>query len=189
MTKKNFKVLILTCWALLLICLVIKLFGGNWFELNSENTKFIQFCEFIEGNMVSKMILYCLIAITTTYPIICIMLNKPYLNIKHSLIFIPLIAVKSLSSWYITWLPYILDALCLIIIPLSLTKFKYWKRIILSNILIVVFQLIATIIRSVGLDLAKWSEVLDVLLMQIDYFIMVCLYYLYNFYFNKKELK
>lgn len=187
MTKKNFKVLILTCWALLLICLVIKLFGGNWFELNSENTKFIQFCEFIDNNLWFKMILYSIIAVTTTYPVICIMHDKKKLTLKQTIIYSILLIIKSIINWYITWIIYLFDLIIMILLPLLFNKFKNWKRVIFVNILIVLLQFLCLIIRNLSFDFVFANSILEQLLIQIDYFIMVVLCYLYNSYFIAKK--
>ena len=42
------KRLIIICWVLLAICFVIKLFGGNFFEIMCTNKTFIKFCDFVD---------------------------------------------------------------------------------------------------------------------------------------------
>lgn len=189
MNKKNFKVLIIACWVVLAICLVIKLFGGNWFELATNNTKFIKFCEWIENNQVPKMILYCIIAILTTYPALCVFINKKYLNLKESLIFIPLIAIKSIVGWYISGITIIFDFLTLIIVPLIIVKFKYWKRIIIGNLLVILFQIITIVVRNLNPNIAIENLVVEALLYQIDYYVMIALFYLYNTYFKLYNIR
>lgn len=185
MTKKNFKVLILTCWALLLICLVIKLFGGNWFELNSENTKFIQFCNYVDNTMWLKMILACLIFIFTTLPVICMLYNVKKLSTKMLLIHIPIMIFKSIINWYIVWLGYIIDLIYLIILPIILTR--NWKRVLLVNVLAFATQLLTILIRSMSINFNFGNTFLEQALYQIDYYIMILLLYLYNTYFIIKK--
>lgn len=190
MTKKNFKFLILTCWALLLICLVIKLFGGNWFELNSENTKFIQFCNYVDNTMWLKMGIACNNYIFTGYPVICIALNQKHLTIKQTLIFIPLMIFKSIISWYFRIFAGCIDMIILIVLPLLLKRFKNWKRVLLINILIIVLQVMTMIIRNIGFsDSFNYNLTIINSLLQIDYYIMIILCYLYNtkYFINKKE--
>ena len=187
MTRKSFRTLIIMCWVVLLVCVVIKLFGGNWFEFATDNARFIEFCEMVEYTKWLKMTLYCIIAVITTYPVICVILNKKYLNKKETLIFVPLIITKSLTSWYVPWLPYILDSLCVIVLPLLLTRFKCWKRVIIGNVLVLVFQLITFVIRNLSINFVYNNAVLEILLYQIDYYVMIALFYLYNSYINFKK--
>ena len=189
MNKKNFKTLIIMCWILLAVCVVIKLFGGNWFELSTDNTKFIEFCNYVDNTMWLKMTIPCLVSLCSNYILLCVLLNKTKLNIKECIIFGTLLIFKSIISWYITWLPFILDIFILILIPLLLCKFKYWKRILIGNVLVMVFQLISLMIRNLGVILILGNTYIEQFLYQIDYFVMLILYYLYNtlFIIKRKE--
>lgn len=188
MKKNNLKTLIITCWAVLVLCFIIKIFGGNWFELGAENIKFIQFCNFVDNNMWLKMLLAIFISLFSNYFLICVLLNKQKLNIKEIILFGILIIIKSIASWYIVWLPFILDLFILILIPLIISKFKNWKRVLLCNILVMIFQLMSLITRNVGF-LFIGNSFIEQTLIQIDYDIMLILYYLYNIkYFVRKEM-
>lgn len=50
--NSTYGMLITVSWILLIVCLIIKLFGGNWFELNTENSNFIQFCLYVENKQI-----------------------------------------------------------------------------------------------------------------------------------------
>lgn len=188
MNKKQLKTIIITCWALLGICFIIKLFGGNWFELSTENQRFINFCNMVDNTMWLKMILALFLCLFSTYFFICLLLNKEKLNLKEILLFGILTAIKSIVSWYIDWLPIVLDCFILVLIPLILCKFKNWKRIIIVNVLVVCFQFISVIIRNMSF-LFVGNSFIEQTLMQIDYYILLFIYYLYNRrYFIKKEV-
>lgn len=185
--NNKYGMLITVSWGLLIICLIIKLFGGNWFELSSENEKFISFCSFVDNTQWLKMILACLICLITGYPFLCILLNKEKLNLKESLIFIPLMICKSILGWYILYISYILDVFIIILIPLILNKFKNWKRVIIGNILIFIFQLMLIIIRNFSGGLNDFGTFIPQVIIQIDYFLMIFLFYLYNIKNIRKE--
>lgn len=185
--KSPYGLIICISWIALIICLIIKLFGGNWFELWLNNNKFIAFCEFVQTHKAFKIILYCFIAILTTYPAICVFLNKKYLSLYENIIFIALIIIKSISSWFISWLPFILDFFCLILLPLIFTRFKYWKRILLGNVMVVIFQLITFAIRNVNINFISNNEIFEILLYQVDYYLMILLFYFYNSKKIRKE--
>lgn len=178
--KSPYGLIILISWIALIICLIVKLFGGNWFELWLENDNFIKFCEIIEQNEIIKKILYCLIAIFTTYPALCVFINKKYLNLKETLLFVSLIILKSIIGWYINGITFLFDLLTLIIIPLILTKFKFWKRILIGNLLVFAFQILTVVIRNLNPNIAIENSIVEILLYQIDYYLMITLFYLYN---------
>ena len=81
--KSPYGLIITISWIALILCLIIKLFGGHWFELWLNNDKFISFCEFVDNTQWFKMILACIICVATTVPVYIIMLNdnKPKLYI------------------------------------------------------------------------------------------------------------
>ena len=84
----TYGMLITVSWIVLIICLVIKLFGGNWFELETENSKFIQFCIYVDNTMWLKMLLACIMNTISNYFIICLFLDKRKLNLIENIVFI-----------------------------------------------------------------------------------------------------
>lgn len=187
MKSNSLKTLIITCWAVLVLCLIIKLLGGNWFELATENTKFIQFCEFVDNTMWLKMLLACLIYVGSTYGLVCIILNKQYLNVKETIIFIPLMIFKSIIYWYFTTIGTIVDICILVVIPLILGKFKNWLRVLISFALINVFQIVSLLLRNIGLGNFNINSAFISLLYQVDYYVMIALMYLYNLQIKKRK--
>lgn len=182
------KTLIITCWAVLVLCLVIKLLGGNWFELATENTKFIQFCEFVDNTMWLKMTLACLIYVGSTYLYLCVASNKQYLSLKETIVYIPIMIAKSILFWYYPTIATIMDICLITIIPLAFGKFRNWLRVLISFALLNVFQIMSLIIRNYGFQ--NFNDNLFVLqvLIQIDYYVMIVLTYLHNIQIkNRKE--
>jgi hypothetical protein len=185
----TYGMLITVSWILLIVCLIIKLLGGNWFDLNTENSKFIDFCNYVETHQILKMSIACVIYLISGYFILSIIL-KEKLKPKHILIFYPLMIVKSLLGWYISGITFIFDFVIIIIIPIILTR--NWKRIIIANILLISFQLITIYARNLGIIFSgsfnEQNNTIVSLLYQIDYYLMILLYYLYTFK-NRKEIK
>lgn len=177
----TYGMLIVLSWILFIICLIIKLFGGNWFELKTNNEKFIDFCEFVDTNQILKMMLACCIYLITGYPVICILLNKKFLELKIMAIFVPIMITKSIMSWHNILISYILDTFVLIILPLIICKFKNWKRVVFGNILIFGFQLISILVRNVSINFNETNTIIENYLIQIDYYLMIALFYLYYF--------
>lgn len=181
----TYGMLIVVSWAIFIICLIIKLFGGNWFELGTSNEKFNMFCEYVDTTKVLKKVIACLIYVITTIPVLLILLNEPKLKFKRFIIFVPLMIGKSIISWYNIAICYVFDVVIIIILPLALKKFKNWKRVIFGNVLIFVFQLISILVRNVSLDFNTGNTLVENYLYQIDYYIMIILFYLY--YFKSKN--
>lgn len=183
--SNTYGMLIVVSWIVLIICMIIKLFGGNWFELGTENDKFIAFCQFVDNTMWLKMTLACLIHLFTTYPIICIILNKKYLSIKLSIIFIPIMITKSILGWYNTLIASIIDIFITFIIPIILTR--NWKRPLVVIILVLLFQVISIVFRNVSFEFNVANTFLQQSIIQVDYYLMILLFYLYNFKIFQEE--
>lgn len=179
--------LITVSWLLLIVCLIIKLFGGNWFELGSENSKFIQFCLYVDNHMWLKMILACLIYLLSGYFIISIAL-KQKMNLKLICIFYPIMIIKSILNWYISIIPFILDVVILFVLPLIITK--NWKRPLFCVLGVLALQIISILVRNVSFGFGQFNygnTFIVQFLYQIDYYIMIILWYLYTF--KRKEIK
>lgn len=179
--SNTYGMLIVVSWVVLIACLIIKLFGGNWFELGTENTKFIEFCNFVDNAMWLKISLGSIIYLITTLPVLCCILNRPRLDLKLHLLFIPLMVIKTITSWYILWLSFVLDLLIIIILPLIICRFKNWRKVIIANLLVMAFQLLTIGIRNISIDFNIGNTFLEQSIIQVDYYIMVLLFYLYNF--------
>ena len=181
----TYGMLIVVSWVVLLICLIIKLFGGNWFELWWDNEKFISFCNYVENTMWLKMSIACVIFCASGYISLCVILNEKLLSKKHLLLFLPLMIIKSILNWYLTIIPFILD----IFILLGLTTIinKNFKRNIICFLLITSFQILSIIFRNVSFDFNIGNTLIENYLIQIDYYLMLILFYLYNF--KRKEIK
>lgn len=65
--SNKLKILIITCWVVYIICLIIKLCGGNRFEIATTNQRFIDVCNYIDNNLWLKMIIATIIYVISTY--------------------------------------------------------------------------------------------------------------------------
>lgn len=176
-------------WLLLIVCLIIKIFGGNWFELGSENSKFIQFCLYVDNHMWLKMILACLIYLGSTLILTCVILKQKKLTTKQLIIFIPLMIIKSILNWYISVIPFILDVVILFLIPFIINK--NWKRPLGCIVGILLLQILSILIRDLSFGFGQFNygnTFMFQTLIQIDYYIMIILWYLYTIK-NRKEIK
>lgn len=177
MMKDKYKVLIISCWSLLLVCFAINLFGANLFDIVCENKKFIKLCNYIDNSMFWKISINCVIAlILDSLTLLAIMKYKMYSK-TLGLIVIPMIILSSIFYWYLPILKTILEIIFMIVIPL-IYKVN-WKRIGLGMILIILFQQISLFTKNIGGIFLDSNNTLISFIMYIDVFIMLMLYYLY----------
>ena len=182
----TYGMLIIISWVVLLICLIIKLLGGNWFELGTNNEHFISFCNYVDNTQWLKMLLACIICIGSVYIIECILLNKSKLSTKELALYLPLIVISSISSWKFQIVSLIAQMLYFIVLPLIQTKYK-WKRVLFINIFVMLLQVISILFRNIGNWNFNENNFMFQTLIQVDYYLMLILAYLYNF--NEKEGK
>lgn len=180
--NNTYGMLITVSWIVLIICLIIKLFGGNWFELGTDNENFVAFCNYVDNTMWLKMVLACGIYLISGYFILSVILNKK-MTLKLLALFYPLMITKSILGWYILWLAYIIDFFIIVILPLILGKFRNWKRVIVVNVLIILFQFLTMAIRnlSIGTGFNENNYFIVQAIYQVDYYLMIILCFLYNF--------
>ena len=178
MTLKNFRVLIITSWVVLIACFLIKVLGGNWFEFAVENEKFVLFCDFVDTYSDVKILLSAIIYCISTYFVLCAMVGVKHLTIPQSVFCIIYMLTKSILSWYFYWIAFFMD----IILLLGITTLfsKSFKRSIVGFLLINAFQIISLITRNIGLGVMNENNFIIMLLLQIDYYIMIFMYYLYS---------
>jgi len=177
MMKNPFRVLIITCWILLGLCCIAKLFGANWFTPAANNKNFIDACNYVETSFWYYIISATFNIITTSIYLMAVLKqNKP--DIRW---LIPLIIYAILKSIFHTQtvLFFILDiAVIMLGIPL-LINHKLWLRIVLGVLINVLFQYISLYLK---LDNYKvfGDNVLISLILSIDYVIMLVLFWLYS---------
>lgn len=183
MMKNKYKVLIMSCWALLAVCLVIKLFGAELFTIVCENEKFIRFCDYLDEHIIAKYVFSTILYIPATYLVYLAMVKREVP--KDWFVIILCIPCSFMKANY-PIIGMIYELILMIVLPLVTTKGKRWKQIILGVALVFVFQIISMLIRNIGeLYIYNENTVIGYMLL-IDYYIMVGLYYLYS---NRKEIK
>ena len=168
------------CWFALIGCFIVKLFGGNYFEIIADNETFIKFCEFLESyqiHNVIKCIFYCF----NIGLLISIFSRSELRSIKLKL----LIIFISLISWIIkrnfALFGATLETIIFFTLPLFISKEKKIKTLIysiLGCLFVNVLQLISFFVKSIDSMIIQENFIIG-LIFQIDYYIMLILYYLY----------
>lgn len=184
MVKNPFRVLIITCWVSLILCCITKLFGANWFIAHTDNQTFIDFCNFVVNNAFWNFIIRFTVNVISSsiYYLAVFQQNKP--NLKW---FIPLIIYATLKSiWYkYQVLFFITDLVMTIGLPL-LIDYKRWYIIILGVVLTLAFQFISMLLKMNQYSMFDENLVVG-LILSIDYYIMLILYWLYSLYLKNRN--
>lgn len=182
--RDKYKTLITACWIVLICCFIIKLLGGNWFEIVCNNENFVSFCSWFKIDSLQYYVLTGITNITSTTLFILTILNEKITN-KKFLLIIGLIVflthiVKCLINEFINIpiLLIIIDFLIAFVLPIIINK-KLFLKSLESNILLVIFQLISLLTKNIGIKNVD-NNVITSLIFMIDYYIMLVLYYLYT---------
>ena len=177
--KDKYKTLIISCWVVLLCCFIVKLLGGNFFEIVCENEKFIRFCKFIDGNILKYVISFIMYMTSAFIYMLAVVRNK--ISNKRKIIAF----VLYISLWTIKLIAYNLPIIATIVefigvigIPILMNK-TYWKMSLIGCGLNLLFQFISLITKNVELNYVDETMFIAIIF-NIDYYIMIILFYLYR---------
>ena len=174
--KDRYKTLIISCWVVLLCCFIIKLLGGNFFEIVCENEKFIRFCKYCNNG-----IMYWVISIiaytfsTTLYLMAVCKFEKPKILLIVITILMDIIKLIFINYATITG---VIEFVLFIIIPICYNK-KNWLRAIIGCVLVLLFQISSLVTKNIGIKVIN-NDLVTGLIFSIDYYIMIILYWLYS---------
>ena len=165
-----------TCIIMLVVCIVFKLFGVKWFDLNTSIPILQELDEIISDNLILSF-LYSLIflSIDNFFILGVATKTKPTDMVIWSLKFIPLNILLIFSKYYIN--NPLIDFVLLLLMSYIIDN-KSIKRIICYNLLNIVYQLISIFIKNVGM--IELAGIVTTTLLMIDYYIMLAITYLFQ---------
>lgn len=196
-TKENYKQVVLKraiilCWVLLAVCFVVKIFGGNFFNIICENERFIKVCTYIENTFwyyVISFISNCLGTLLLWLSMARqIRFSKKDFIISLTIILILYIIQCVLIQFNALLSSMLISVLKFVILPLFVFRFN-WKQVLLVSLCDVLFQFMTLTIKSLSLVKVLSENVLISLIFMIDYYIMLTLCFLYFYYTNKNKEK
>lgn len=188
--KTEIKILkraILLMWCLLIVCFAIKLLGGEWFKIASQNQRFIAVCNAIDNNMWLQAIVYFPLFVLSNGLTVLAMTQKMWFSRQELYFVISTFIICHALQYIIEFGGIISSVMTAIVVPMVLLgKFsKKWWNILIGNVLIIVFQFLSMIVKE--LSLIKFNETsLTAIIYMIDAYIMMAIYYLYANLINKK---
>lgn len=194
--KKRSKVMkavkraIILCWAMLIACFIIKLFGGNWFEIICNNEHFIYICAYIDNHIPIRDLIAFPLYVSSTFLVFISssFIEKPT---KKQTIFILISIFAMWAMHYLSYLAKIITEMVVFVcIPTAVNLIEKrdkrvsevikhtWYKGIIGCALNLTFQTISLLTKNVGIKITDSNFLVSIILM-IDYYIMVVLYYLY----------
>lgn len=172
--QKVLQRMILVCWIILLICFVIKLFGGNFFAFVGES-KIVEYIAYHLWAFIPIQFIFYALQSFLYFGIIF-----KCRRIKLSLL-LTMICFSAKLCCILTGINivfgFIVEFICLIIIPIIINPREWYMPVIL-NILILIYQTISTFTKNIGLIDFPYDNVVGYVFM-IDYYIMLGLTLLY----------
>lgn len=182
------KYAIILCWISLITCFIIKLLGGNWFEIVINSPNFVKVCNWLDTSW-TKYILTSILYMYSMYAFYLIMTTQTYgKDLWYLIICLPISYLK--GNYPAIGL--VFDIFILIVIPfiklliLKNNPLICIVKVVLANGYLIILQLVSIFVRNIGIK--NVSDSMSVgLFLQIDYYIMIILTYLYMCYYKRKE--
>lgn len=180
---------LITCVVMLFVCIIFKLFGVQWFNLDTNIPVLQEIDKAIISNYYSTTIYSVFIKFIDTYLMVLIMTKSDFnISFKDVIVYLSLIFVSVYVSCNFTNLKIIVDLILIYILCIYTNKEMkskiLFKRIIFVSILNMLYQLVSIYLRSIGYDIPNYS-ITERFLLSLDYYIMLIITYLYV---KKKEV-
>lgn len=184
-----FRRAIVISWASLVLCFIIKIFGGNFFEIMCENPNYKALCDYADNHFWLKFIigfastLYC----QTMYNLSIVKKYK-YDKWQFILTIFCVLLNCTVRLFYSGHWTIILDFLLFLILPMILLgkNYKKYYNILIAWLLTFLFQVISLFVKNIGFVNVGETYFIG-LIYSIDVYIMCFMYYLYRNF--KKECK
>ena len=189
--EKYIKRVIIVCWVALALCFIIKLFGGNFFQIICENQTFIAICEFCDNNWWASYIIGCLNTFVCEYLFILAICRKSKFELWELIVVIATVIVGTAIKRLDAIVGFVFDIWQFIGIPLIFIRKELksrWWIILVANALLIVFQLASMFTKNLGFGIITSNNGLVIgLIYSIDITIMLILYFLYSLLIKTKK--
>ena len=158
------------CGVALLLCWVLKLWGGVVFDFVVTNQTMVDICYFIENSVV-QYIIYWVFYMLSNYLCLGILSSKKSYGKRNTIIFVIIWTIMFSFNFFSPTIKTILDFIVFPLIAILVYKTKWWKAI-LWMLCIVLTQIVLMQIRNGDYTLYSYNFIAG-FLMQIDYYIVL----------------
>jgi hypothetical protein len=180
--ERYLKRVIVVCWIALAICFGIKLFGGNLFEIICNNENFIKVCEYADNHFWAYYLINAINNLVLSYFFVLAICQKYTYKKWELILLIITVLVATIVKYYSMIFGFVFDIWQGIVLPCIFTiknPKRHWNAVI-GNVLLIAFQFLSLITRSIGLKILSGERALIVVIFSVDVFLMILLYYLYS---------
>ena len=184
-TKDNYKEVVLrksiiTCWVLLIICFIVKICGGNFFNISCNNARFVNFCNYIDKTII-KYVMYYISFITQTILMYRLINPIGFVTKRKHILFLIICSViwclklliENINLKIPLFLLDIIDLIAMFVLLYSFTK--KFKRTIIAIMLLFIFTFISAITKNIGLSGVITDSYFITTCFIIDMYIMLIL--------------
>lgn len=179
---------IIISWVSLALCFVIKIFGGNFFEIICENQNYKALCEYADSHFWLKYLIGILSTMLCQALYFLAILQEYKFNKWQLGITIASVLIGTYIKYISTLFGWVFDIWFFIGMPILFLGKKYNKywQVLLALAMTLLFQFVSIIVKNLAIVVVGQSTFIT-LIFGIDVYIMCLLYYLYRNY--KKEQK
>ena len=161
-SNKLYERALITCIIMLFICILFKLFGFNYFNLNTD-IPILKEIDNVVMNRAPLSFLYSFILTSISVYVICSIIlkdKKPNIIMMVITVFVSILYTSYLNSFYTL----LMDTLSILLICFVSDRKLRFNRYIIVIILNVVYQLLSLFIRNVNISVSYHGLVTTVLL-------------------------
>lgn len=178
--------IIIVSWVTLGLCFIVKIFGGNFFEIMCQSENYKALCEYADTHLWLDIIISVLSSMLCESLYLLAILQKYKFSIKELILTTICVISSSLIKIFFENFSFIADILLLFVLPILFLgkQYKKYYQILVAFVLTLLFQVLSLLIRNLGFINVS-DEYFVGLIYSIDVYIMSLLYYLYRNY--KKE--
>lgn len=181
---------IIISWISLALCFVVKIFGGNFFEIMCESENYKALCEYADTHFWLKYVLAVISSVVSIgFYLLAILKRYKFTRVEFIITFI-VILISCYIKGKFQQFGLICDFVIMFLLPfLFLKKVKIWNRflvIFVAFVLNFLFQLISLLTKNIAIKVVDEST-FTTLIYMIDLYIMCLLYYLYRNYKKEQE--
>lgn len=172
---------IIISWVSLILCFVVKIFGGNFFDIVSNNENYKALCEYAQTNVWLEFILAFVSSfICQTFYLLAI-IQKYNFTLKEWVFVVASVAINLLSKYISATLGIVFDFYLTIFMPMCFLRkdFKKYIYIVVGILSTLAFQFLSLLVRNLAIKPVD-DSIFITLIYMIDMYVMCLLYYLYR---------
>lgn len=182
-TEENYKQIVLKrmiilCWITLLICFIIKIFGGNFFNIIISTETYTKYNKIFDTGLMYYISRYVLCQIGTFIYLLAVT-RQTYYNFKTFMVILVINSMVFIVKCFNQIVGLVLDITILeIAVPLVIRR--NLKSVIIGVVLLNSFQLISLFVKNLGIFKVLDTTFIIGFIYSLDYYLMLFIYYLYN---------